>query len=97
MTLTEQIDNIIGVAKDVGYTTCCWDYGKKKFWFISGGCHIQGHWNIYDNAFSVRTKLKHPNKGYTELWRNHLTLEDVIRIVMNPREHVNKQAIYVSK
>jgi len=36
------------------------------------------------------TTLKHPQQGKTVLWRNHMTPDEVKRVIMYPREHTGK-------
>jgi hypothetical protein len=90
MTHTEEIDCIRHTARDAGFIPRRWDYRKRNFELIAGDCTIKGHWNIHDLAWSVCTTLKHPKKGERPMWRNFLTHEEVIKVIMHPREHICK-------
>lgn len=94
MTATEQVDLIVNTARDAGYIPKRWNYKQRSFALIAGDCLIKGHWNIHDNAWSVCTTLKHPKYGERPMWRNFLTLEEVIKVVIYPREHISKQVKY---
>lgn len=52
-----------------------------------GELQIRIHWNTNNDGFSVGTTLIHPTKGKNQLWRNYCSLDDVRRILINPREH----------
>jgi hypothetical protein len=96
MTHTEQIDLILNTARDAGYIPRYWNYAKRYFEMVSGDCTMRGHWNIHDNAWSVCTKIKHPKMGEQSMWRNYLTIQDVISVVLYAREHIGKQVRYES-
>ena len=94
MNRYDTMNRIKNTAFDCGYAVKYYDYSKLFFKFVDGNAIVQGHWNVNDNAFSVRTELKHPYKGNTSLWRNHLELEDVLKVITNPRQHIGKPVIY---
>jgi len=41
-------------------------------------------------TYTVATALKHPTKGKTQLFRKHVTLEELKGILQNPRAHSGK-------
>jgi hypothetical protein len=88
--MKQQIDSFRLLAKDAGYTYIVWKYDRNELFLKSAVCDMKCHWNTNDEAWSVRTTLKHPRLGESELWRNFLTEDDVKRVIMNPREHIGK-------
>jgi hypothetical protein len=48
------------------------------------------HDSVRTNRYTVTTQIKHPKKGRTQLHRRYCTLEDIIKILENPRVHTSK-------
>lgn len=83
----EQIMNT-AIDNDMQVQRC--DIPSMTYWFRTSDVYIKVHWNKRNEGFSVMTRLRHPKQGGTELWRNYLTLNEVLRVLINPREHINK-------
>ena len=43
--------------------------------------------NVYYTRMTVGTSLAHPKRGKTQLFRKHVTLEELEKIFKNPRIH----------
>ena len=52
---------------------------------------------IFCQPRTAVTTLKHPTKGETQLRRENLTVNEVVQIIMNPREHIGKKHKYLKK
>lgn len=46
--------------------------------------------NIYTTKMTVGTCLNHPKKGKTQLFRKHVTPDELKKLFKNPRHHTNK-------
>jgi hypothetical protein len=85
------IDHFLALLRDKGYICKKWCYTHKSVNAISGECSIRIHYNINDDAWSVGTTLTHPIQGKNTTWRNHLTSDDVCKIILYEREHIGKK------
>lgn len=45
--------------------------------------------NVWFTTATVATSLKHPNKGRTQLYRKHVTMDTLEKIFDNPRVHTD--------
>lgn len=88
--MKQQIDEFRLLAEGGAWTKVVWQYDKNQIYLFGAEVDLKAHWNINDDAWSVRTVLKHPRLGNTELWRNHMTSDEVKRVIMCPREHTGK-------
>ena len=84
------IDEFRLLAQDGAWTKIVWQYDRNQIFLVGAEVDLKAHWNTNDGAWSVKTTLKHPRLGTTELWRNHLTSDEVKRVIMYPREHTGK-------
>lgn len=46
--------------------------------------------NVYLTKLTIQTSMKHPKKGKTQLNRRNLKIEEVAKILENPRTHTGK-------
>lgn len=46
--------------------------------------------NIYYSRMTVATAISHPKFGKTQLFRKHVSLEELDKIFINPRVHTEK-------
>ena len=81
-------DAIQGICGDNGIIMKSWSITKAFYNLEWAELSIRIHWNKSNEGFSVGTKLNHPVQKVSTLWRNYCTLEDVKRILLNPREHI---------
>ena len=84
------IDEFRLLAKDGAWTKIVWHYDRNQIYLFGAEVDLKAHWNVNDDAWSVMTTLKHPQQGKTVLWRNHMTPDEVKRVIMYPREHTGK-------
>jgi hypothetical protein len=84
-TVYEAIKGIIG---DNGTILKSFSIPKCYYNLMFGDLEIRVHWNKNNDGFSVGTTLIHPTQGKNQLWRNYCSLDDVRKILVNPREHI---------
>ncbi len=46
--------------------------------------------NVYHTTMTVGTALEHPTKGKTQLFRQNVSMPEMTKIFMNPRQHTGK-------
>ncbi len=51
--------------------------------FVKPGIQV----NVYTTKMTVGTCIQHPKKGKTQLFRRHVSMPVLARILANPREH----------
>lgn len=82
----EKVENIRLLAQVYGWQLMWHRELTGELYFRKAGCQL----TIWYSTMTVRTALKHPTKGKTQMFRKRISMELLERIMTNPRIHTNK-------
>lgn len=83
---TQRIEQITLLARGYGWQQIAHDYGTNMLSFKRKGERI----NVWYSKMTVSTAIKHPIKGFTQLYRKRVSTGLLEAIFNDPRVHTRK-------
>lgn len=79
------INTITKIAEDKNWKLFEHQENIKMLSFVKMDARI----NVYYSKMTVATCINHPKKGKTQLFRRHVSLNELKKIFTNPRVHTD--------
>lgn len=83
---TPSMKQVRKIATSHGWREVMHDVESRTLSFKKNGDRI----NVYYTTMTVGTAIDHPGKGKTQLFRRHISWEEMEKIFLNPRVHTKK-------
>lgn len=90
MPLCFSLNQVRAVAVQFGYTEVDWNETSRVISFCKESVRI----NVYYTTGTAGTCLHHPVRGKTQLFRRHVSVDQLEQIFRNPRSHTGKGYYY---
>lgn len=84
------IKSIRKKAEKYGWHEIKWEDNTRMISFAKEIDGYNARINVYTTKMTVGTCINHPKRGKTQLFRKHVTPEEMVKIFENPRVHTRK-------